>query len=424
MMGIVRSKLNNSGNRNPMSRSQKLFLADGVFINGAYSLTTGTVLSGYAISLGAGDFLTAMLSGSAFYTTILSILSFVLFERRPRRKRLLLIMNLISRLLIFSAVLLPLGISDRRWLLFLLAGTVIVSDAIWGIYRIGWTVWMMKTIPDDAKTTYIYFRMLLIRIFLAGLTLFSGIVLDIFHKGYMGFLILFSTSFVLSLLDVLILSKVNEVEYDLRPPDQGGMKQMLQPLRHKSYRGFLLFVFSFFLLQMMASSYTSLYLIKHLNFDYKFISLTGVVAIAAMVLCNQLWAKMERQKGYAFVLGLTAILVAAELLVLSFLSRESSYLLYLSTLLSGIGMSGFGVSLFTYRYSIMPESNRTLFEGWFYLAYGLGVLAAPALGSAFLTLMPEVKDLLFFTDKLQLLFLFSFLMLSVMIFKFRSFIGK
>ncbi len=43
-------------------KNQLLFLLDAVLINGAYTITTGTLLSGYAIYLGTCDFLNSLMN--------------------------------------------------------------------------------------------------------------------------------------------------------------------------------------------------------------------------------------------------------------------------------------------------------------------------------------------------------------------------
>lgn len=73
--------------KGPNGKSQLLFLLDAIIINAAFVLTTGVVLSGYVIHLGAGDFLTALLNNTANYTTILCLFSFIIFERMAKRKK-------------------------------------------------------------------------------------------------------------------------------------------------------------------------------------------------------------------------------------------------------------------------------------------------------------------------------------------------
>lgn len=397
-------------------KSLLLFLLDGLIINGAYSLTTGVVLSGYLIHLGTSDFLTALLNNSMNYATILSLFSFIIFERMRRRKKLLLTMNFISRALVFSIVLLPLIFHSDGIIFPLLAVMIIASEAIWGIYRIGWTVWMMNIVPKESKSEYFYFRTFLLRLFISLVAIVSGFVLDYFNKGYIGFLIVISFSFVLSLIDLVILDKIEETDYITPGEGQNNLEMFLEPVLDKKYRSFLAFTFCFYLGLTMATSFTPVYLIRYLKLDYKFISIGNVISQVAMMASNIYWADVEKRKGSRLVLGVTAIFTAGELLVLSFLKADTYYLLFLSNIVLGIGMGGFWVSIFTYRFEIIPESGKTVYEGWFYFISGLGMLIAPFAGKVLIDYMPEFTNAVYGNSKIQLLYLISFSLLSLMTF--------
>ena len=397
-------------------KSQLLFLLDGVVINGAYVITTGTILSGYAIYLGAGDFLTTILNNSTNYATILSLLSFVIFERMAKRKKTLLLLNFISRLLICSTVLLPLIFHSKNFIFVLLTVMIIVSESIWGIYRVGWLVWMMEVVPKESKSQYIYMRTFLLRLFMSIIAVISGFVLDIFNKGYIGFLVVFSFSFALSLLDLGILKKVKDTECVVSKDEKVSFRMFSQPILHKEYRNFLFFTLFFYLGVTMATSFTPIYLIRYLKLDYKFISTINVISQMVMVVSSIYWAKVEKKSGFKYVMGISGIIAIGELLVLSFLQRNTYYLLYLSTIISGIGMGGFAVSTFTYRYELMPRTGRTIYEGWYYFAYGLGMLIAPFSGKLLMECLPVFTNTIYKNSNIQLLYLVAFFLLCFLFF--------
>lgn len=398
------------------AKSLLLFLLDAIAINAAYVLTTGTVLSGYLIHLGAGDFLTAFINNSMNYSTILSLFSFVIYERMSRRKNFLLTLNAISRLMICLIVALPLLISNKSILLAMVSIMVIASDIIWGIYRVGWLVWTMEMVPKESKTRYVYMRTFLLRAAMAIATIASGFILDIFNKSYMGFVIVFAASFILSLADLFILKNTDEVQYDITKNYKISVKLFLQPVMTKKYRNFLLFIFSFYLCLTMSSCFTNIYLIRYLKFNYKFISTINVISLVIMIAFNPFWGRVENRKGFRFVLGTTSMLIAGQLVFFSLLKGETYYLLYIATVLSGIGMGGFGASIFTYRYEIMPENGKTIYEGWFYFASGLSMFLAPFIGNFIAVRIPASVNLGYFTSKYQILYIISFFLLSVVIF--------
>lgn len=395
--------------------SQLMFLLDAILINGAYVLTTGTVLSGYIIYLGAGDFFTALLNNSTNFSTILSIFSFFIFEKLKKRKKTLITMNIISRFLMFFIVLLPLGGINKTVMYSLLAIMVILSDVIWGIYRVGWLIWTMSIIPRDMKTKYVYYRMFVIRIFMSLIYMLSGYILDFFGKGYNGFLVVFSISLTFSILDAITLKVIDEDEYIVPEIGKNAYKMLLEPFLNKEYRNFLLFIFVFYLFQNMATSFTPIFLIRYLKFDYKFISTIGVISMLIMILSNRFWEIVEERKGFKFVISATGLLLACELLLMSFLNRNTFFVLFISTIISGLGMGGFAVSIITFRYSVMPELGKTIYEGSFYFASGMSMFIAPFLGKFLMSIIPEFTDAIYVNSKIQLLYLTAFVMLVLLI---------
>lgn len=411
MISIIRNTCNGMNRKN-----QLLFLLDAFLINGAYVITTGTLLSGYAIYLGTSDFLTSLLNNSANYTTTLSILSFVIFERMKRRKNTLLILNASSRLLICLIALLPLVFDTKPVMFAFLAFMVITSDVIWGIYRIGWIVWMIDGIPKENRTQYIYLRTFLIRISNSVISMAVGFILDIYNKEYLGFLIIFSMSFILSMLDIAVLWKVDDHGYKAPDSKKIDYKLFLQPVKNGEYRSYLLFIFAFYLFLTMASSFTPIYQIRYLKLDYKFISTLSVISQIMMIVSGLFWSRVERKKGFKFVMVATAFFYAGELITLTFLRSDTYYLLYLSTIMLGIGMGGFITSIFTCRYAIMPEDRKTVYEGWFYFASGLSMLIAPFAGEFLRNHLPEFTNSIFQYSKVQLLYLISFGLICLLLF--------
>jgi len=403
------------GMNKPAERNKFLFYLDGIAINAAYVLTTGIMISGYALHLTASDFLVALINSSANFSTIFSLVSFIIFERLSSRKKTLLAMNFISRTLIFLIVLLPLLVPDRGLMLAMLAILVILSDIIWGIYRVGWLVWIMDTVPVKQRSSFTYMRMFIIRIFMGLTTIAGGFVLDYFNKQYAGFVVIFIASYVLSITDIAILRHVDDIRYSAGNRNEINAQEFIQPVKAPDYRGFLLFVTAYYLLYTMSTSFTPVYLVRYLDFDYKFISAANVVAMVSMILGNSFWGKVEYRKGVNFVIAATAYVLAAELLFLSFLGSKTAFLLIVSSVVSGTGMGGFSVSLMTFRYKIMPETGKTLYEGWFYFAYGLGMLLAPFAGRTMLGILSGYEGKIYGLSGYQMVYFLSFAAMMVLL---------
>ena len=220
----------------------------------------------------------------------------------------------------------------------------------------------------------------------------------------------------MSLLDVAILKGIDEKSGQNRQRRQSGLSTLFDPCKNKPYRMILLFIFGFYLLQTMSTSFTSLYLIRYLQFDFSLISAANVLSMLVMLITNRIWSRAERRFGFRFVLGFSGLFLALELPFVSMVGSHTWYLLFASAIMSGIGNGGFVVSIFTYRYQLMPADSMTLYEGWYYFAAGCSMLIGPFLGK----ILMRIFDLLFRAPDqnhlFQWLYLASFVALLALLF--------
>ena len=388
--------------------SQILFIIDAAVINAAYILTSGVFLSGFVISLKASDFIVAFLNNAGIWASILSIFSFLILERIKRRKKLLIITNIISRIFVSGIVFVPLFFTNQKLIIAIVAIMVIIADILWGIYQLGWMIWYMEIAPEGKKNDYVYLRMFLVRIAFTITTLVMGYVLDYYNKSYTGFLVVFISSLILSIVDIIILIFVEEPEYKVPERSRSKKDMFLEPFKSIEFRKFLVFIFAFYLFLTISTSFTSIYLIRYLNFDYGFISTINVISYIVMILGTKFWGKLQNKYGNIFVLKYSAIFVIADFLIYFLLTEKTYFLLFLSCLVGGIGNGGFNIAIMAYRFEIMPESAKSIYEGWFKAIYGASVLIAPVIGELLIKIMPDLSKMVFPISKFQFLYIISF----------------
>ncbi|NLC45379.1 MAG: MFS transporter [Clostridiales bacterium] len=400
-------------------KSQILFIFDGILINAAVTLTTGFFMSGYLVTLKANDFLVGILNSAPTWSLIISLFSFMIFEKMETRKTLLITMNMVSRFLKCSIVYLPFLIKDNTALIYLTTIMVILSNLIWSIYSVGIMVWMISLLPNDhTKSRYIYLRMFWLRISFTVFSLAMGLLLDLFNKSLTGFVIVFTISLILSLADAIVLMNVHEPKNKVRKATKKiEVGSFLEPLKTKEYRQFLLFIFAYYFSLSLSSSFTSLYQIRYLKLNYSLISVIYTVSYINMIIGTRLWDRIETKKGQYFVLSAGAILMASEFFLYGFMTQKTLLLFIITPFLAGIGASGFNVATVNYRYSLMPEDGqRTIYEGWFGAAMGLGSLLGPTVGSMIRDLIPSFTNSVFQYSGYQIMYLISFVLASLAVY--------
>ena len=383
---------------------------DGALINAALILTSGIFLSGYIVFLKGSDFLVGLLNNSLTWASVAALFSFLLYERMERRKKFLLTLLIVSRLMVCSAIFLPLIFGKGPATLGILTVMVILGNVFWGVYVIGASVWMMGSFSRETRNEFVYKRVFWLRISFTLVTIIMGFILDWSGKSYTGFLIVFITSMILSLADAAILFKIKEPVHVITRNLKFNPKVFFEPLTRGNYRGFLVFIFLFYSSLTISSSFTPLYLIRYLKFDYKFISIINVISYVFLILFTRIWSRIESKKGLIFIFKITGLIVITEYLVYGFLQKDTYFLLYLAPVFSGVGYSGFNVAVFNHRYELMPENNKTVYEGWFGAVLGLSILISPVIGNFVMNRLPVIHNTIFQYSKFQFMYMISFIL--------------
>lgn len=396
--------------RGEYRRSQIFFIIDGIFINAAIILTTGIFLSGYIVYLDGSDLLVGILNNSPNWALIVSLFAFIIYERREKRKKLLISLNIISRLLVCSTIFLPLFHGGKTVTLAVVAVMAAAGNILWGVYSVGFNIWLISIVPKESRSQFIYTRTMWLRISFTVTTLAMGFVVDAFDKSYTGFLVVFCLSLIFSILDAVILVKIKEPVNQVDSGHIFNLSEFFEPLKNAGYRKMLMFVFFYYFSLTISSSFTSLYLIRYMEFDYSFISIINIIAYFLMIICTPFWSRIESKRGLKFVLKASGLIAISEFFVYAFLTSDRQFLLFFAATLAGMGNGGFNVAVFNYRYEVMPDSNRTIYEGWYGAIFGLSVLLSPVVGNVLMKILPVVDNAVFQHSSFQLLYLVSYVL--------------
>jgi len=399
-----------------LGRSRRLLIIDGILQNAAAILTMGVFLSGYLVWLDGTDLLAGIVNSSMNWATIAVLFSFLIFERLKKRKRLLIALTATARLLVCSSVFLPLFISDKAVVLPIVTVMVILGNFLSALYGTGFTVWMFGVLPQDSRSEFIYLRTFWLRLALTVTTIGGGFVLDAFHKGYPGFLLVFSFSLGLSVLDIILLLNVKEPDYVLDDSVKPNLGMLAEPMRNGHFRSYLVFVFLFFIVLTMSGTFTPVYLIRYMKFDYSFISTMNVIQYACLIAFTGFWRKVEAKKGVVHVFRMTATIAVIEFLLYGFLTADRAWILLPATMLAGVGYSGLNITILNYRYTILPEKNRTVYESLFAAVFGLSTLLAPVIGNFVMNRLPVVENAVFTHSRFQFMYLISFVLVQLVLF--------
>lgn len=398
------------------NRDQKLFIGEAMLLNSANVITTGVFLTGLMLYMGASDLMVGLISSSGTWSLMLSLLSSVVVESVKRKKPVLAGVQLVFRLLTTLPVFLPVLLGRGLPTAWAASVMMIAGNLVFSVYNTGFFVFFMDSLPEEGRLGYIYVRMFWLRLAYTVFSVGMGALLQLFNGSYAGFVIVFCTALALGVADSVVLMRIRgNAGADARRGDgllqlgpHGLLRRLTEPLKNTRYMRYLLFTFGLFFFFSMASSYTSLYQYKYLHLSVLFITIYNAFIYAIMIAVTGLWARLERRMGRLMVLVLSAVLMALDFLVYGFLTTQTLWVIVLSPVFNGLGSSGFWACALPYRYDLMPEEGKTVYEGWNGVFFGSAGLFGALAGGALQDLLRPVAAGFF--SVFQILYLAAFVL--------------
>lgn len=374
------------------SRDQKLFIVESMLINSANIITGGVFLTGLLVMLGASNLTVGLVTSAGTWSLMLSLVSSVIVERVRRKKVLLTWVLAAFRLLTTLPVFLPALLGFGLPTATIAALMMISGNAIFSLFNTGFPVFFMASLPKEGISAYIYNRMMYIRIAYTLASVAMGLLLDSLNKSYLGFVIIFSLGLAIGVADVIVFTMIRGRggEQESPPAVSGIAKRLFEPFMNGKYLRFLAFTFAYFTFYYLAASYTSLYQVKYLHMSYALLTIYNTCIYVLMIALTQMWARRERSRGSASVFVLTTLLMPLDLIVYTFLTPNTLWLLPFSVLFVGVASSGLWACIMPYRYSLMPEEGRTVYEGWYGFIFGASSLLGAFLGGYLQQILPEI----------------------------------
>lgn len=365
------------------SRPRICFFAQAAFCTAFTYLTSGVFLSGLAMLMGAGDVLVSYLSVIINICGVLILAFPVFLERFTSRKRLTLVLTLLSRLVTLFIAAIP-ALFPAAVRLAVFVPTVVAAFALQAQTTVVLNQWMLGFIDEKKSGRYISLRQTLTLTVTVVLSLAGGRFMDFMGGTYKGFALLFAAAGIMGLVELLLLAQTPDGE-PYHSSSQGCRFRDIArlPLKNRPFTGFVAYIFLFYLLLTFSDSYTMVYMMRYLALPYQIVTgLYMLISLPQIVLLS-FWGRLSDRYGHDFALKLSIWFFAGETLFMAFASAETWYLFIPAAfLISSVANAGFVVSVFNRRYELMPGDNRIVYDNFYTAAIGLGSILGPLAGGA------------------------------------------
>ncbi|WP_423605740.1 MFS transporter [Sphingomonas sp. MS122] len=355
------------------------------------ALTSGVILTAFALHLGASNLLVGVLASAPFLGQLLQAPAVLLVERLRRRKAIAVLTSAIGRsmlVLMALAVFLPAGAA--------IALVVLGQFVLCGLGAIGgcaWNAWIRDLAPQDRLGTVFARR----TIYTTSISLVAGlaaaILLDRTTEGSdardWAFAGLYVVGCVAGLLSAVIVARMPEPRMPPRDGEPLGLVALLRtPFADTNFRRLVLFLSSWQFAVNLATPFFTVFIVRQLGFDMTFVMMLSVVSQLANLLAVRSWGTLSDRFAHKSVLAVAAptyILCILAMIGASQLGNSQAGMLYLVAIHALMGAAVAGVTLATTNIALKlsPRGEAAAYVATSALTSSAAAGIAPILGGLF-----------------------------------------
>jgi MFS family permease len=362
-------------------RTMRLSLVEGGFAMFFINWTAGSVLTGYALHLGATPTELGLIGSVPLLAQAASPLVAWAAARQGRRKPIAVACALLGRALWFLAALMPAIANEAARVPLLIAIIALSAIFISGNGTL-WTAWMGDVVPPRERGRYFGLRTGLLGVVGTVANLTAGAFLDAFAKP-LNFQVVLVVAVLAGVAAAAILAM--HAEPPVRAPRLHFRDTFTTPLADLNFRRYLVFAAYWTFAVLVASPFVLPYFLDHLKMTFTQVAIWSTISSAVALVLAPRWGRIADRVGNRPVLQL-ATFGAGTLLPLSWMLAAPGVLwpIWMSAAIDAVVWSAIGPANFNLALSSAPQANRAAFMAVLFAVTGItgflgGVLSGPLL---------------------------------------------
>ena len=345
-----------------MSPSYHYYFAENATASVITSLGTGSFMAGLLHWMGASPSVCAVIGAFPQLGCVLQLVSPFLFERLKKRKTAVIVCCFLFRFSLGLAGIIPLLSAGNA--LKTVTPIYLIAFLAAGFVTPGLTQWIMDMAPLEHRGHFFALRDMIASIANAGVILLMSRVLDWMIAGGKtreGYLLVFGTVTLLSLIDAVLLCHVEETVESRVTGIR--LSDMLKPFRDRNYCPVILFICLWFFVQNLSSGFLSVYQLTVLNMEHSMIAMMSVIATAVGICVTWCWGRFADRFGWTRLLMMGCVLMGIGYLGWSLLPAQLISLAPVLQCVTVCGNSAYGMSFQNIQYFRCPQDEKTVYFG-------------------------------------------------------------
>lgn len=365
-------------------RSQRISIIEGSFANVHMAVSLSSLVTAYALMLGANDFHLGLLSAVGAAGSLGALAGNWAAELAGGRKRMVVAAAVSGRSLWAVLCVLPFLPVLPGWRLPAFFLTILLSNLLANAANNGWLSWMTDLVPLEQRGRFFGRRNTMLAAVSMAVTYGSGKAFDWFRgqgRPETGFMLIFGLAVACGLASGAILARQWEPRRLAERP-MPVHRMVRAAIRDRRFRPFLLFTVLWSLATSVAGPFFGAHMILNLGMPFSVIALYSIIAGSVNLLVQPLWGRVIDRLGNKPVLIFTMLGIFFLPLFWLFAGPGFYLPIWIDAFLTGIFWPGFGLATFNLLLISAPEEDRQSCLAIQNVAAGLSVFLASLAGGA------------------------------------------
>lgn len=394
--GTLRDAVSARLPRDKLARARSLSIVEGAFARVFMACTTGTVLTGFALWLGASPFDIGLLTALPAFAGLAQIAAPYFAERAGQRKPLIMSTVTVQRLLWLPVAIipfLPLPTAGRVAILLLL---VTLSAMLGAIGAVPWLSWMGDIVPKDMRGRYFGARNLVLGAVALIMAPALGLFLDLWKNlpgvaGGYGFVVSFVGGAVAGVVSLWILQRIIEPPM-VRGERQSFWTQLRLPWQNEQFRHLILFRGYYIFVVNLAGPFFVVYHLEGLRLSFGVVYLLVALGSLASLVSLRWWGPLCDHWGTRKVMlvslvgkGLFPLLYIGMGLTATGQPTTLTWVLLILAESFNVAESGLELAANNLQLNIAPRAHNTAYLATYAAVFAVCSAISPLIGGALLS---------------------------------------
>jgi len=388
----IRYTLNNKEEK---AVSRRCIIVSNCSTNVVANLIGGNFLTGFLLLLNADDAFMGLVTMAAFAGNMLQILSPLLLERFPSRKKILIFSRCVIYVLnvIFIGIVPFFGFSDGIKLTMIII-IILLVNIISALTAPGFSVWHIKNIPENTRANYFSFYSVANGIIVYSIILAGSSIVDYFKvsgRELQGLIILRIVALFFCAIDAFFMFKIKEHPNERNEEPLNLKNVILAPFKCKKYLVTVLIGCMWNFAANIPGPYFTVYMLKDLKVQYSYLNMVNMLNVPILLLFTPLWKKRIQRTSWFKTLYFSMSIYLIHYIGLSFVSEKTFFLHLLFTIYAFAVAPGINLPFANIPFINMPEKNQTNFIGFYSAVNNFAALLGATVGKEFITRTESLK---------------------------------